>query len=99
MTNEEAIEKLTANIEADENVMKLFGLKNRPDFKLDILACKSAINALEKQIPKKPIKNEYGYFYCATCKGDEDCLMYDSSYEDRYNYYQKRVYIESDTNY
>ena len=54
MTNEEAIEKLKANIEADENVMKLFGLKNRPDFKLDILALESAINALEKQIPKRP---------------------------------------------
>lgn len=63
--------------------IKIYARKNGKDVP-DLLFVASV--AIEKQIPKKPIKNEYGYFYCATCKGDEDCLMYDSNYEDRYNY-------------
>lgn len=45
-----------------------------------------AVKALEKQIPKRPNRNEYGYFICPTCNSDDDSLMYDSNYAERYNY-------------
>ncbi len=45
-----------------------------------------AISALKKQIPKRPNRNEYGYFICPTCNSDDDSLMYDSNYAERYNY-------------
>ena len=48
-----------------------------------ILAVKSA---LEKQIPKKPIKDEYGFLHCPYCDYDDYSLMHDSSFSDRYNY-------------
>ena len=45
-----------------------------------------SIIALKKQIPKRPNRNEYGYFICPTCNSDDDSLMYDSNYAERYNY-------------
>ena len=45
-----------------------------------------SIVALKKQIPKRPNRNEYGYFICPTCNSDDDSLMYDSNYAERYNY-------------
>ena len=43
-------------------------------------------SALEKQIPKKPIKDEYGFLHCPYCDDDDDSLMHDSNFSDRYNY-------------
>ena len=45
-----------------------------------------SIVALKKQVPKRPNRNEYGYFICPTCNSDDDSLMYDSNYAERYNY-------------
>ena len=45
-----------------------------------------SIVALKKQIPKRPNRNEYGYFICPTCNSDDDSLMYDSNYAEKYNY-------------
>ena len=47
---------------------------------------KMAVIALEKQIPKKPIKDEYGFLHCPYCDYDDYSLMHDSSFSDRYNY-------------
>ena len=46
----------------------------------------TVLKAVEKQIAKMPIKDEYNFNYCPNCGGDDDFLMYDSNIEDRYNY-------------
>ena len=45
-----------------------------------------SIVALKKQIPKRPNRNEYGYFICPTCNSEDESLMYDGNYAERYNY-------------
>lgn len=47
---------------------------------------KAIINALEKQIPKRPIKDEYNFLHCPHCNYDDFALMHDSSFADRYNH-------------
>ena len=44
------------------------------------------IDALEKQIPKKPRKDEYGYYVCSCCGADEYALMHDSNIANKYNF-------------
>lgn len=49
-------------------------------------ALKTAIEALKKQIPKKPRKNEYGFYMCSSCRADDYALMHDSNLANRYNH-------------
>lgn len=44
------------------------------------------IDALSKQIPKAPIKDDYGYYICPSCGADDYALMHDSNFADKYNY-------------
>lgn len=67
--------KFSVNNEAEEQKCRVYQA-----------AFKTAIEALEKQIPKKPEKNEYNYFICPCCNSDDYSLMHDSNYADRYNY-------------
>ena len=60
MTNEEAINEL----EYQED-MRSKGI----DHQVNNLVIKTAILALEKQIPKKPIENGIGGYICPHCQG------------------------------
>lgn len=62
-------------------------VNNGDEFHVEALkVCEVVKQALEKQIPKKPEKNEYNYFICPCCNSDDYSLMHDSNYADRYNY-------------
>lgn len=45
-----------------------------------------ANSALEKQIPKKPPKDQYGFYVCPSCGADDYALMHDNNIADRYNH-------------
>ena len=57
MTHEEAIERIKCI------------LKNNSFTKADKNALKLTIEALEKQIPKKPVENRYPWTICPSCAG------------------------------
>lgn len=61
-----------------------------------------AILALEKQIPKKPIKVEKHYYKCPCCKqdlsvSDDDIFVYESSTPKYCNFCGQAIKWESDT--
>ena len=69
MTTEQAIYQLTDLIKDRES----FCYRDDFDdvFLQDIEACKMGVQALEKQVPKKPIEKLYCYgkkFYCSECQ-------------------------------
>lgn len=49
-------------------------------------AAKLSIQALEKQIPKKPKTDQYGYYVCPSCGADDYALMHDSNLANQYNH-------------
>lgn len=69
-----------------------------PEEALDALTCgyldvcdiepymETIIKCIEKQIPKKPKKDEYGFLHCPCCDYDDYSLMHDSNFADRYNH-------------
>lgn len=72
-------------------------IKELDDFQIDIdydcdfksefsYAIDVAKDALEKQVPKKPKKDEYGFYHCPHCGADYDSLMHDSNLSCTYNY-------------
>ena len=76
MTSEEAITTLELAISEIEW-----------NYPLDIsIALETAIEALRKQIPRKPKQDIYGYYQCPFCMADDYALMHDSNIADRYNY-------------
>lgn len=76
MTPQKALELLN-NIEIAEQY------QGKDQYTDMLLMCKSA---LEKQIPKKPEQDIYGYYQCPFCMADDYALMHDSNIADRYNY-------------
>lgn len=57
-----------------------------PCGKDDMEMTKIALSAIEKQIPKKPKKDEYDYYVCPSCGADDYALMHDSNIADKYNF-------------
>lgn len=65
MTIQEAIEQMDSLIENSED----FHSEKGDIWEQDIEALNMAKNALEKQIPKKPIDDRYPWCICPTCGG------------------------------
>lgn len=51
-----------------------------------VQAIKLAKECIEKQIPKNPTKDEYGYYVCSFCGADDYALMHDSIIANKYNF-------------
>ena len=76
MTPQEALNLLN-NVEFAEKY------QGKDEYTDMLLMCKSA---LEKQIPKKPYKDQYDFWCCPCCNESEYAIMYDSNIADAYNY-------------
>lgn len=51
-----------------------------------VLDKKQILSALEKQILKKPYKDQYDFWCCPCCNESDYAIMYDSNIADAYNY-------------
>lgn len=85
MTYQEAIDMIEPISTASKDVSDTGMFKCRPITE----ALDMALEALEKQIPKKPIKDELenGYvfgYYCPACGADDFYMRYDSNTADHY---------------
>ena len=73
MTNEEAKTVLINCATFIKDGFRYMKEEHQEQFKE---AYRMATEALEKQIPKRPILNEYELFYCPVCGADFDSIMY-----------------------
>lgn len=63
----EAIEEFKSEKEAIENTWDYFLEEVKPSMEKRIELCNISIEALEKQLPKKPIEYEDKYYACPIC--------------------------------
>lgn len=86
MTPEKAIKFFDEEIVRLEGAPIINGCEMTDDWRGHLEICKLAKSAIEKQTPKKPKQDIYGYYQCPFCMADDYALMHDSNIADRYNY-------------
>ena len=62
------------------------GCEMTPEWKEMLQIYNTAVEALRKQIPKKPKTDQYGYYVCPSCGADDYALMHDSNLANQYNH-------------